>query len=124
MLLKDFYKVISLEKNDSQKHLAIIFVNKKHEVFKGHFPGNPIMPGVCMMQIIKELTEQITESSLIMQSLTNVKFMALINPEVTPELRLELDITITDEGLVKVKNTTYFNETVALKLSSVYKKIL
>ena len=123
MLLKDFYKVISLEKNDSQKYLAIIFVNEKHEVFKGHFPGNPIMPGVCMMQIIKELTEQITESSLIMQSLTNVKFMALINPEATPELRLELDITTTDEGLIKVKNTTYFNETVALKLSSVYKKV-
>ena len=123
MLLKDFYKVISLEENDSQKYLAIIFVNEKHEVFKGHFPDNPIMPGVCMMQIIKELTEQITESSLIMQSLTNVKFMALINPEVTPELRLELDITTTDEGLIKVKNTTYFNETVALKLSSVYKKV-
>ncbi|EKT3957437.1 3-hydroxyacyl-ACP dehydratase [Flavobacterium psychrophilum] len=123
MLLKDFYKVISLEKNDSQKYLAIILVNEKHEVFKGHFPGNPIMPGVCMMQIIKEITEQITERLLIMQSLTNVKFMALINPEVTPELRLELDITVTDDGLVKVKNTTYFNQTVALKLSSVYKKV-
>ena len=122
MLLKDFYKVISLEKNDSQKYLAIILVNEKHEVFKGHFPGNPIMPGVCMMQIIKELAEQITECSLIMQSLTNVKFMALINPEITPELRLELDITVTDEDLIKVKNTTYFDETVALKLSSVYKK--
>ena len=123
MLLKDFYKVISLEENDSQKYLAIIFVNEKHEVFKGHFPDNPIMPGVCMMQIIKELTEQITESSLVMQRLINVKFMALINPDATPELRLELDITTTDEGLIKVKNTTYFNETVALKLSSVYKKV-
>ncbi|MFM9471475.1 3-hydroxyacyl-ACP dehydratase [Flavobacterium psychrophilum] len=123
MLLKDFYKVISLEKNDSQKYLAIILVNENQEVFKGHFPGNPIMPGVCMMQIIKEITEQITERLLIMQSLTNVKFMALINPEVTPELRLELDITVTDDGLVKVKNTTYFNQTVALKLSSVYKKV-
>ena len=122
MLLKDFYKVISLEKNDSQKYLAIILVNEKHEVFNGHFPGNPIMPGVCMMQIIKELTEQITAKTLVLQTLTNVKFMALINPEVTPELRLELDITITDEDLIKVKNTTYFNETIALKLSSVYKK--
>lgn len=123
MLLKDFYKVITLEKNDSQKYLAIIFVNENHEVFKGHFPGNPIMPGVCMMQIIKELAEQITESSLIMQSLTNVKFMALINPFLNPELRLELDITLTEEGLVKIKNTTFFHETIALKLSSVYKKV-
>jgi len=122
MLLQDFYKVLSLEKRE-QRHEAVILVNEKHEVFKGHFPGNPIMPGVCMMQIIKELTEEITESTLVMQSLSNVKFMALINPEVTPELRLELDITTTEEGLVKVKNTSYFNETTALKLNSVYKKI-
>jgi len=122
MLLQDFYKVLSLEKRE-QRHEAVILVNEKHEVFKGHFPGNPIMPGVCMMQIIKELTEEITESTLVMQSLSNVKFMALINPELTPELRLELDITTTEEGLVKVKNTSYFNETTALKLNSVYKKI-
>jgi 3-hydroxyacyl-[acyl-carrier-protein] dehydratase len=123
MLLKDFYKIISLEKNDDQNYLVIILINEKHEVFKGHFPGNPIMPGVCMMQIIKELTEEITGSSLIMQSLSNVKFMALINPFVTPELKLELQVTLTDDQLVKVKNTTFFGETVALKLGSVYKKI-
>jgi 3-hydroxyacyl-[acyl-carrier-protein] dehydratase len=122
MLLKDFYKITSLDKNENQ-HQAIIVVNEKHEVFKGHFPGNPIMPGVCMMQIIKELTEQITGCQLILQTLSNVKFMALINPDVTPELRLELDILETEDGLVKVKNASYFNDTTALKLSSVYKKI-
>ena len=121
MLLKDFYKIMSLDKNENQ-HQAIIVVNEKHEVFKGHFPGNPIMPGVCMMQIIKELTELITGCQLVLQTLSNVKFMALINPDVTPELRLELDIIETEDGLVKVKNASYFNETTALKLSSVYKK--
>ncbi|MFT3793707.1 3-hydroxyacyl-ACP dehydratase [Flavobacterium sp.] len=123
MLLKDFYTIQSLEKKDGLKHEAVLLINEKHEVFKGHFPGNPIMPGVCMMQIIKELTEKITQKTLMMQSLSNVKFMALINPEATPELRLELDINETEEGLIKVKNTTTFGETVALKLGSTYKKI-
>ncbi|WP_433834588.1 3-hydroxyacyl-ACP dehydratase [Flavobacterium anhuiense] len=123
MILQDFYKILSEEKTSDSKYIITILVNAKHEVFKGHFPGNPIMPGVCMIQIIKELTESITESSLMIQSLANVKFMALINPEVTPELRLELDVTTTEDGLVKVKNTTYFNDTTALKLSTVYKKI-
>jgi 3-hydroxyacyl-[acyl-carrier-protein] dehydratase len=54
-----------------------------------------------MMQIIKELTEQITGCQLVLQTLSNVKFMALINPDVTPELRLELDIIETEDGLVK-----------------------
>lgn len=123
MLLKDFYTIKSLDQKDGPKHEAVLLINEKHEVFKGHFPGNPIMPGVCMMQIIKELTENVTQKTLMMQSLSNVKFMALINPEVTPELKLELDINETEDGLVKVKNTTTFGETVALKLSSTYKKI-
>lgn len=123
MLLKDFYKVVSLENTAENKHLVLIQVNAEHEVFKGHFPGNPIMPGVCMMQIIKELVEQISGSSLFMQSLSNVKFMALINPFNTPELRLELDISTADADLVKVKNLTYFDDTLALKLSSVYRKV-
>jgi 3-hydroxyacyl-[acyl-carrier-protein] dehydratase len=123
MVLKDFYKVLSEEKITDSKYTITILVNEKHDVFKGHFPGNPIMPGVCMIQIIKELTEKITESTLMIQTLSNVKFMALINPEATPELRLELDIVTTEDDLVKVKNTTYFNDTVALKLSNVYKKL-
>ncbi|WP_406844879.1 3-hydroxyacyl-ACP dehydratase [Flavobacterium soyae] len=123
MVLKDFYKVLSEEKTGDAKYNIRILVNANHEVFKGHFPGNPIMPGVCMIQIIKELVESITKSSLIIQTLSNVKFMALINPETNPELRLELDITTTEDDLVKVKNTTYFNDTAALKLSNVYKKL-
>ncbi|QSW91265.1 MULTISPECIES: 3-hydroxyacyl-ACP dehydratase [Flavobacterium] len=123
MVLKDFYEVISQEKTGDSKFKIRILVNANHEVFKGHFPGNPIMPGVCMIQIIKELTETITESSLMIQTLSNVKFMALINPEINPELLLELDIITTEDDLVKVKNTTYFNETTALKLSNVYKKL-
>lgn len=123
MVLKDFYKILSEEKINDTKYSITILVNEKHEVFKGHFPGNPIMPGVCMIQIIKELSEKITGATLMIQTLTNVKFMALINPDATPELRLELDIVTTEDDLVKVKNTTYFNETVALKLSNVYKKL-
>jgi 3-hydroxyacyl-[acyl-carrier-protein] dehydratase len=123
MVLHDFYKILSEEKISDSKYVITILVNEKHDVFKGHFPGSPIMPGVCMIQIIKELTESITKSMLMIQTLSNVKFMALINPEATPELRLELDVVISEDNLVKVKNTTYFNDTVALKLSNTYKKL-
>ena len=122
MLLKDFYEVQLIDKISDQKFVATILLNEKHEIFKGHFPGNPVTPGVCMMQIIKELTQNVTGFSLQLKSSSNVKFMALINPEETPELRLELEILPNDDE-VKVKNTTSFGETVALKLSNTYKKI-
>ena len=116
MQLKDFYKINNLEV-DKNLATANITINKEHDIFKGHFPGNPVTPGVCMMQIIKELTEQIVEKKLMMQTSSNIKFMAIINPEKTPDLVLTLDIRETETGY-KVKNTTTFNETVALKLTS------
>lgn len=122
MLLKDFYQIQIIDKISDTKYVAQILLNEKHDVFKGHFPGNPVTPGVCMMQIIKELAQNITGFSLQLKSSSNVKFMALINPEETQELKLELEITsVGDE--IKVKNATSFGETVALKLSNTYKKL-
>lgn len=123
MLLKDFYTIDQLEKTDEGKYSAIVLLNNAHAIFKGHFPGNPVTPGVCMMQIIKELTQEITGNSLVMTSSSNVKFMALINPDVNPKLKLDLEISGDATTEFKVKNTTSFEETVALKLTNVYKAV-
>ncbi|ESU19924.1 beta-hydroxyacyl-(acyl-carrier-protein) dehydratase, FabA/FabZ [Flavobacterium cauense R2A-7] len=122
MLLKDFYTVEKLENVSDRKYNAVVVLNNQHAIFKGHFPGNPVTPGVCMMQIIKELSQEIVGSSLFMTSSSNVKFMALINPEINPVLKLELEISGDLDSEIKVKNTTIFDETVALKLSNTYKK--
>lgn len=122
MLLKDFYTVNQIEKISETKYNSVIELNKNHDVFKGHFPGNPVTPGVCMMQIIKELAQEIVGSSLVMISSSNVKFMAIINPEINATLRLELEFVGDISTELKVKNTTYFDETVALKLTNTYIK--
>ena len=118
MQLKEFYTINKLSVVE-QVTTAQITINKNHDIFKGHFPGNPITPGVCMMQIIKEITEQVLDKSLFMKSSSNIKFMAIINPEVNSELELTIDISKTDEGY-KVKNITRFEDTIALKLSSIF----
>ncbi len=116
MLVKEFYKINSLNKVDDMVN-ANITINKDHQVFDGHFPGNPVTPGVCMMQIIKELTEEVTKTSLFMKSASNIKFMAIINPEHNANLNLQLEVTETEDGY-RVKNTTSFESTTALKLTA------
>ena len=120
-ILTDFYTLKSSEKTENGSFIANISLNKDHEIFKGHFPGNPVTPGVCMMQIVKELTEEFTGKKLFLKSASNVKFMAIINPFETPDLDLSFIIT-ESETEVKVKNTTAFGETIALKMSVNYKK--
>ncbi|WP_394674883.1 3-hydroxyacyl-ACP dehydratase [uncultured Chryseobacterium sp.] len=121
-ILTDFYTIQSTERTDNGNFTARIILNKDHDIFKGHFPGNPVTPGVCMMQIVKELTEECTGSQLFLKSASNVKFMAIINPFETPELTLQLDITEHEQD-IKVKNITAFGETIALKMSVHYQKL-
>ncbi|HEU0135737.1 MAG TPA: 3-hydroxyacyl-ACP dehydratase [Flavobacterium sp.] len=122
-MLNDFYLLQRVDELAAGKYAASVVLNPSHEIFKGHFPGNPVTPGVCMMQIIKDLAEDITGFELRLQSAINVKFMALINPFETPNLQLELDIQHAADGTLKVKNTTSFGDTIALKLSSIYLKV-
>ncbi|KAA0127944.1 3-hydroxyacyl-ACP dehydratase [Chryseobacterium sp. SN22] len=121
-ILTDFYILQSYEQGENGAYTAYISLNKDHEIFKGHFPENPVTPGVCMMQIVKELSEEFTGLPLFLKTASNIKFMAIINPFETPDLKLQLDITQTD-GDVKVKNTTFFGETIALKMSVNYQKL-
>jgi 3-hydroxyacyl-[acyl-carrier-protein] dehydratase len=118
MLIKDLYTVTNFNTAVDIVE-ASICLNKDHEIFKGHFPENPIMPGVCMIQIIKELTEKATSSDLFLSQTSNIKFMAIINPELTPDLTLTINITETEDGF-KVKNTSFFGETLALKMSATF----
>ncbi len=119
MLIEGFYKVIATE-STADGIVANIHLNKEHAIFKGHFPGNPVTPGVCMMQIIKELTEEKTGKSLFMAVSSNVKFMAIINPFENPDLQIAISI-VEENNEIKVKNITTFNGTVALKLNATYK---
>jgi 3-hydroxyacyl-[acyl-carrier-protein] dehydratase len=121
MLLDKFYEVTEQVYNKENNTLVTrIRVNEDHEIFKGHFPDNPVMPGVCMMQISKEITSDFTGKKLFMESCSNVKFMALINPEQNPELQIELTIN-QQEDLITVKNMSKFKDTVALKMNLSYK---
>lgn len=121
MLLKNFYQVIT---KDNQQNIYDfeILINKDHDIFKGHFPDNPVMPGVCMLQILKELTEEIVSAKLFMHKCINVKFMALINPENNSTLKLNIKIS-DDNEIIKVSSSTKFDDTLAMKMSAHYRRI-
>jgi len=79
MLLNNFYTVSGIDHTAGSIH-ATIQIQKDHPIFNGHFPSVPIVPGVCMMQIVKEVTESQTNSRLMMTSADNMKFLSVLDP--------------------------------------------
>jgi len=32
-------------------------LNRLYQIFDGHFPGHPVLPAVCMLQMVKDVVE-------------------------------------------------------------------
>ena len=120
MLVEGFYTVATTKQISENEIHVTVQLHEEHPIFEGHFPGNPVTPGVCMIQIIKEIVQEYLNMKLFIKGISNVKFTALINPNINAELLLELSIVQID-GVVKVKNISKFVDgTIALKYNSTF----
>ena len=102
MLLGNFFDIQSfagpVPDGDKQKYLAATRLNPGHEVYKGHFPGNPVVPGVCQIQMVKELVEKAVNQKLKLVSSDNIKFLALLNPDQSVLLDFQILIKSGEGG--------------------------
>jgi len=80
--------------NSVQKYSAMVELDSTHGIFQGHFPGNPILPGVCQVEMVKEIAEEITGRKLLLSQANQVKYLSLINPLLSPVVELNIRLTI------------------------------
>lgn len=63
-------------------------------IYQAHFPGRPITPGACMIQIVEELARQyFADATLHVRSIINLKFLALLEPQHHPTVEVVLSGT-------------------------------
>ena len=113
MLLENFYKIIHRKEREDGKREIEIELNPGHALYQGHFPGQPVVPGVCTLQIIKESAEQIAN-----QPLQSSKFLSAINPLETPRLQLFIRLEETEEHLFKLQAEGICNGKEFIKLKA------
>jgi len=122
MLIEGLYTVDHFSFEDNTIN-ASVTLNNEHAVFKGHFPGNPILPGVCSIQIIKELIEKALKKSLFLSVSTNVKFLETVNPDENSKLVISIAISEV-EDVIKTKAIISYNDSIALNLRAQFKDLI
>jgi len=98
----------------------LIELNRDHFIYQAHFPSNPITPGVCIIQIVKELFVEIVQCKLLLKKIDNVKFLNVINPLETPEVTFSLSISSKDKYSHKIDAVVYHGDTRFAKLSMLF----
>lgn len=79
---------IGVEK-ESENRIVGRFKFDKHQVFfKGHFPGNPILPGVFQIEMIKFCIEKTFNENFQIQKAVKTKFASPILPDI--QVRVEI----------------------------------
>jgi 3-hydroxyacyl-[acyl-carrier-protein] dehydratase len=104
-LLDDYYRIID-HISEGKTHVFTIALLPDYCAYQGHFPDNPIAPGVCNIRMIKELAELVIGKKLFISYLVKCRFLKTINPLDTGELQVSLELTETDvNGIVSLTAT-------------------
>ncbi|MDR0795264.1 MAG: beta-hydroxyacyl-ACP dehydratase [Tannerella sp.] len=110
MLLNYYY---SIKKQQTTESVTLFDVTLLPEcsVYEGHFPGMPIAPGVCTIQMIKECVERITGKQLLLESIAQCKFIKLISPQQHSELQIRIELAENEDKRTKAIATISKDET-------------
>lgn len=119
---QEIYRITSFKSENENLEATIIF-DEKHPVFAGHFPGNPIVPGVIQIQIIKDLFEKGMGQKLLLVQAKNIKFINIISPLKNPGAEIKISFQKNDDQTYTVHASVYSETTTFMKFSGIYKPV-
>ena len=122
MVLQDnLFSIMSQAQEDGQPAFQVQ-IHKEWPIYKAHFPGHPITPGVCIVQMIQELLQVHLGREVSLCKAKNVKYLSIISPDEVNELSVCFSkIEVQEDGNLKVQAQVTSGETVFTKLSATFK---
>ena len=120
MRLTDGFFIIESIQDTEGSFEAVLRTNPEHSIYKAHFPGSPITPGVCIIQAAGELLEKKLGRKLYLKSVKNVKFLMVIIPEEGKKIKYSFSNIVDNENGVKAQIVVSDDSTVYAKISLIF----
>lgn len=113
-----YFQVLSstISANGGIFHVSL---NPDCAVYQGHFPGNPISPGVCNILMIKQcLVQCIPQGQWLLQYIQQCRLTTLVTPIAHPQMDVRIEITEQTDDKVKFRATIGKDDAVYLDLKA------
>lgn len=96
MLLKDkFFTIESFSAADGAAQFQVRLL-PGCDVYRGHFPGHPVAPGVCNIEMVKECFLHVIGSKPRITTIDRCRFTAVASPDVQQHLTVDLRYACAD----------------------------
>ncbi len=97
------------QRNQKTDHIGItVSIPPDFIGFKGHFPQNPIFPGICQIQLILAVLESKHNACFELEKILRAKFMFPVKPGEEIEISIEHEPLCS--GAVKIKSELHTSE--------------
>ncbi len=74
---------------------AQVTVDSQSPWFQGHFPGNPVLPGVAQLIVVSQLIRYVHGNNIFIAGIRNVRFKRIVRPDTS--LRVMIETSRKDE---------------------------
>lgn len=119
MLQNDFFSFSAPQIKDNTVN-ATLELNALHAIFEGHFPDHPIVPGVCMMQMLKEVVEHVTGKETNLLKADNIKFLTILDPQENKSVQLEYTFTVPEKNKISIDARLFNTAAVFFKFKGTF----
>ena len=117
-LINDFYHIVATDDSEG-KYVCKVKMNAAHNIYSVHFPGNPVTPGVCLVQMVAEMLEQKYSRRFVLSTAVNIKFKRLVSPNDEPSFVFSK--IVTEDDLLKTIVSIEDEQGQFVKMSLQYK---
>lgn len=122
MLCNDLYQLLSLAGSDGN-YEARVRLLRESAVYAAHFPGMPVTPGACLVEMAAELASVAAGTSLDVCGAPDIRFLQVILPDGTDELVFRLEGTVPEETPALWAVHVYEGETLCARMKLQFHKI-
>ncbi len=115
-MLRDKYFYILDKVVDGNAVDYVVKLNPTHEIYNGHFPGNPVSPGVCSIQMIRECCEDTLGTPLKISAINLCRFLSVLTPDKGDNLHIKISIDEEEPKQYKITASIDNSETTYVSL--------
>ena len=99
-----------------------IHLDPDHVIYRAHFPGEPITPGVCILQMAVKALSAALGAKLEARRFKNVKFLQILVPGVAQDIVWRFRDIRCGEDAVEAQCVLFSGESVIAKISLLCRK--
>jgi 3-hydroxyacyl-[acyl-carrier-protein] dehydratase len=120
-MLKDSLYIIKQTDKGSNSVDVIVELNAEHEIFKGHFPSQPVLPGACMLQMIKEILEISFDIKFQLSKADDIKFLQMIQPSNNTVLLFSIQYDLTENSALNITAKIFKDDVACCKMKALFR---